>query len=108
MARRPSTRTQRRKNARQTASTCGLCFDTMSKADRAPYNLDGGTSGLNEVLGGRRAYAHKLCIARHAEQRAQQAENTVAQMKAGATRVQEQLATAQRAQTMGLWLPGQG
>lgn len=93
--RRPSARGKRRQLAREVA--CGLCFGQMTKQDRKPYKLEDG----------RPTAAHQLCITRDAERRAQKAEATVAEMKAAAGRVQEQIVAAQRAQSMGLWLPGQ-
>ena len=94
-------RALRRKLAR--AATCCLCFEPMTQHDRAVYRTPDIEPGT-EKLGA----AHPLCIAKEAQQRATRAENKVAAMQQAATTVQTHIQAAQRAQELGIWLPGCG
>jgi hypothetical protein len=91
-------RATRRKLAR--TANCCLCFRPMTQQDRTIYTRPGLDADEPD-----RGVAHPRCVAADAQQRAARAEATVANMQRAATRVQDRIETAQRAQDLGIWLP---
>jgi hypothetical protein len=73
------------------AAPCSICFGRMTHQDRQPYR-----DGL----------AHARCVAVEAQKRAGAAEAQLGQMTEAAVNVQHRIETTQRAQALGLWLPG--
>lgn len=82
-------RTQRRAASRM--APCSICFGRMTQQDRQPY---------------RDGPAHAMCVANEAQKRAAAAEAQLSQMTQAAANVQQRIETTQRAQALGLWLPG--
>lgn len=88
-----------RRKLNRTAHCC-LCSGAMTQQDRAIYHKPSVELGKTE-----QGVAHPRCIAQDAVDRAARAEAAIANMQRAATRVQDRIETAQRAEALGIWLP---